>query len=197
MSEIMQTEGICPHCGSEAWREDADVGVGIIYGPWGCSCGWSEWDEYNQLLGNGGWQPNGSYTDPHGGLWPAENPVVLMMRKAEGTEMKTESAQERWTAQPKPQEETYFEDVNILRQDGLAVAVALVNGDITAEEAAANAAKIAAAPEMLEALRGIRSFAEEMINDAGADAQEGCSVSMAQMHRWSQVIAAIAKAEGR
>ncbi len=33
----------CPHCGECAlYRDDADVGVGIMYGPWGCSvCGWS------------------------------------------------------------------------------------------------------------------------------------------------------------
>lgn len=33
----------CPKCGEECWRESVDVGVGIIYGPFGCSnCGWSE-----------------------------------------------------------------------------------------------------------------------------------------------------------
>lgn len=33
----------CPKCGEEVYRESADVGVGVIYGPWGCMmCGWSE-----------------------------------------------------------------------------------------------------------------------------------------------------------
>jgi hypothetical protein len=32
----------CPHCGDSCDRESCDVGVGVIYGPWGCpSCGWS------------------------------------------------------------------------------------------------------------------------------------------------------------
>lgn len=41
----------CPNCGEYGWRDSADVGVGIIYGPWGCPCGWSESDDYNQLTG--------------------------------------------------------------------------------------------------------------------------------------------------
>lgn len=33
---------LCPCCKEPVWRESADVGVGVIYGPWGCSiCGWS------------------------------------------------------------------------------------------------------------------------------------------------------------
>lgn len=37
------TDGFnCPRCGAACWRDSADVGVGIIYGPWGCPCGWSE-----------------------------------------------------------------------------------------------------------------------------------------------------------
>jgi hypothetical protein len=33
----------CPKCEEECWRESVDVGVGVIYGPFGCSnCGWSE-----------------------------------------------------------------------------------------------------------------------------------------------------------
>lgn len=41
----------CENCGEECWRDSADVGVGVIYGPWGCPCGWSESEEYNQLSG--------------------------------------------------------------------------------------------------------------------------------------------------
>lgn len=43
----------CPKCGSgECWRPDADVGVGTIYGPWGCpDCGWSEYPEYDRTAG--------------------------------------------------------------------------------------------------------------------------------------------------
>ena len=37
----------CPECGSECGRDEADVGVGTMYGPYGCACGWSESSEYN------------------------------------------------------------------------------------------------------------------------------------------------------
>jgi hypothetical protein len=43
----------CPKCGAECGREEADVGVGIMYGPWGCgNCGWREDDDppYGPLL---------------------------------------------------------------------------------------------------------------------------------------------------
>jgi len=43
----------CPKCGCEdLHREEADVGVGIIYGPYGCpECGWSEWKRYDHSDG--------------------------------------------------------------------------------------------------------------------------------------------------
>jgi hypothetical protein len=42
----------CPKCGDKCYREEADVGVGIIYGPWGCpGCGWSENPEYDHSAG--------------------------------------------------------------------------------------------------------------------------------------------------
>lgn len=47
----MTSKHICPNCGYECSREDCNVGVGILYGPWGCSCGWSEDIRYNQLTG--------------------------------------------------------------------------------------------------------------------------------------------------
>jgi hypothetical protein len=38
----------CPHCGSSCARDEVDVEVGVIYGPWGCAnCGWSESPEYD------------------------------------------------------------------------------------------------------------------------------------------------------
>ena len=56
----------CPECGESCWRECADIGVSILYGPYGCeSCGWSEWSEYNQR------DPNHKpFTDQFGGVWP-------------------------------------------------------------------------------------------------------------------------------
>ena len=33
----------CPECGASCWREEVDVGVGIISSPWVCSnCSWDE-----------------------------------------------------------------------------------------------------------------------------------------------------------
>jgi hypothetical protein len=43
----LTAERICPKCGDDCWRESVDVGVGVIYGPYGCSCGWSEHEEYD------------------------------------------------------------------------------------------------------------------------------------------------------
>jgi hypothetical protein len=37
----------CPKCGADCRRDSADVGVGVIYGPYGCPCGWSEWSSYD------------------------------------------------------------------------------------------------------------------------------------------------------
>lgn len=38
----------CPKCKEECDREEVDVGVGVISGPWCCnSCGWSEDDDSN------------------------------------------------------------------------------------------------------------------------------------------------------
>ena len=70
----------CENCGHECYRDEADVGVGIIYGPWGCPCGWSECDEYNQLLGNGGIQEDGSYVDPQGVIYQKDNPIAIATR---------------------------------------------------------------------------------------------------------------------
>lgn len=68
----METEAndhcLCPNCGMECWRDSADVGVGIVYGPWGCMCGWSEWDEYNLLSGPKG--ADGYRFDQWGGATP-------------------------------------------------------------------------------------------------------------------------------
>ncbi len=38
----------CPKCGTECYRDEVDVGVGTIFGPYGCpGCGWSEDSEYD------------------------------------------------------------------------------------------------------------------------------------------------------
>jgi hypothetical protein len=63
-------ECFCPRCGEECYRDEADVGIGIIYGPWGCCCGWSSDPRYDSSQGpspaqleNPGW-----YVDSTGGM---------------------------------------------------------------------------------------------------------------------------------
>jgi len=36
----------CPECGAGCSRDEVDVGVGVLHGPWGCACGWSEDERY-------------------------------------------------------------------------------------------------------------------------------------------------------
>lgn len=60
----------CPHCGDDCYRESADVGVGIIYGPWGCpSCRWSE-DERYDLRDGDKFTERGGKIDQFGGIIP-------------------------------------------------------------------------------------------------------------------------------
>ena len=39
----------CPMCGEECDRYSVNVEVGIIHGPYGCYCGWSEDPRYNKF----------------------------------------------------------------------------------------------------------------------------------------------------
>ena len=41
----------CPICGDNCMRDEVDIGVGTIYGPFGCPCGWSESAEYDRSNG--------------------------------------------------------------------------------------------------------------------------------------------------
>lgn len=80
--EAMIEEGVCPRCGGDCDRDSVDVGVGVLHGPWGCMCGWSEDPEYDSKF-KGGYQDPGGYLDPMGNFWPEDNIVVQMMRAAE------------------------------------------------------------------------------------------------------------------
>ena len=57
----------CPKCNAECDRDTVDVGVGIIYGPWGChECWWSSEEEYD--LSDGKSQDHGEgFKDQYGG----------------------------------------------------------------------------------------------------------------------------------
>jgi hypothetical protein len=55
----------CPKCNEECYREEADIGVGVIHGPWGCpNCRWSEDPNYDQT--NPDHEP---HTDQYGGKY--------------------------------------------------------------------------------------------------------------------------------
>lgn len=36
------SEMLCPRCGRECGRDEVHNGVAMLYGPYGCSCGWCE-----------------------------------------------------------------------------------------------------------------------------------------------------------
>lgn len=59
----------CPNCDHECYRDTVDVGVGILEGPWGCPCGWSEDERYN-LLDGPKFTKNGGRIDQYGGIIP-------------------------------------------------------------------------------------------------------------------------------
>jgi hypothetical protein len=61
----------CLNCGMDCDRDEVDVGVGVIYGPYGCnSCGWSEAPEYDSSNGPSPKQQEnpGYIVDPQGGM---------------------------------------------------------------------------------------------------------------------------------
>jgi len=62
----------CPKCKCECIRDSVHVGVGIIYGPWGCGCGWSSDPEYDSSEGESPKQKEhpDHIVDSCGGLLP-------------------------------------------------------------------------------------------------------------------------------
>jgi hypothetical protein len=66
-------EKACEKCGEECYRDEVDVGVGVIYGPWGCPCcGWSEDSRYDRSDGPSEAQEEhpDHYVDSQGGMIP-------------------------------------------------------------------------------------------------------------------------------
>lgn len=73
----MNDDSPCPNCNEPGlWRESVNVGVGVIYGPYGCpNCGWSESREYDQSQGPK-LNSDGSPTDQWGGVYPGLRPPL-------------------------------------------------------------------------------------------------------------------------
>lgn len=71
----------CPNCLCEAIRESVDVGVGLMHGPWGCPCGWSEDGRYN-TIGGPKFTEHGGLIDPLGGVWPAESDEAKLAKRS-------------------------------------------------------------------------------------------------------------------
>jgi hypothetical protein len=103
-----------------------------------------------------------------------------------------------WHVDPKSPEESFFEDVNVLRHDGLAVAVCVQNGDILPPEPEANARLIAAAPDLLVALADLLHSYSEPDRRLCCDGRDcGCMGATVQQQAEHYARAAIAKAEGK
>jgi hypothetical protein len=73
----------CPKCGTECHRDEVDVGVGVIHGPYGCpGCAWSEADEYDLSDGKSPLDEKGGAIDQYGGYHPPGSPTAAAIRMA-------------------------------------------------------------------------------------------------------------------
>lgn len=77
----------CPKCNGECYRDEVDVGVGVIEGPWGCiECGWSADPQYDLSDGRSAVREDGSAFDQYGGLHPKGSSMARAYRMAEDLE---------------------------------------------------------------------------------------------------------------
>lgn len=73
----------CPKCGEDGCERDSvDVGVGVIHGPYGCPCGWSEAEEYDLSTGRDPVDDKGGVIDQYGGYHPPGSFRALAYRHA-------------------------------------------------------------------------------------------------------------------
>jgi hypothetical protein len=73
----------CPKCGGHCDRDSVDVGVGTIYGPYGCGeCAWSEDSEYDLSNGKDPVDDKGGAIDQYGGYHPPGSSRALAYRLA-------------------------------------------------------------------------------------------------------------------
>lgn len=75
----------CPNCSEACYRDEVNVGVGVITGPWGCpACGWSSDPEYDFSGDKDPIQPDGSVLDQYGGIHPKDSVVAKVFRSSDG-----------------------------------------------------------------------------------------------------------------
>lgn len=73
----------CPKCKAECHRDEVDIGVGVIHGPYGCpNCAWSESDEYDLSSGKTPLDEKGGAIDQYGGYHPPESSTAAAIRMA-------------------------------------------------------------------------------------------------------------------
>lgn len=74
----------CPKCGSECDRDEVDIGVGVIYGPYGCfECYWSEYNEYDFSDGKERVDDKGGVYDQFGGYHPPKSSIAKAVKMAD------------------------------------------------------------------------------------------------------------------
>lgn len=87
----------CLKCGGECYRDEVDVGVGIVEGPWGCmECGWSESSEYDLSEGKNPVDEKGGAIDQYGGYFPPGSSMALAYRLAGNDKDARNELRRRW-----------------------------------------------------------------------------------------------------
>lgn len=95
-----------------------------------------------------------------------------------------------WHLDEKTAAESFYDDVNILQNCGLAVAVAVQNNNAPTQEVVANALLIAASPDLLAALQALSTLANAIC------VKMSPAESEAMQKAWEKADQAIAKATG-
>ena len=72
----------CPKCNDTCKQESVDIGVGVIYGPWGCpSCAWCQDSTYDLSEDQSPIRSDGVVFDQYGCLYPRDNLYAIMVRQ--------------------------------------------------------------------------------------------------------------------
>lgn len=80
----------CPECNGDCYRDEVDIGVGILYGPWGCTeCGWSQDSQYDLSKARDPVDDKGGAIDQYGGYHPPGSSMALAYRLAREAEKKS------------------------------------------------------------------------------------------------------------